>query len=80
MIHSLLALQIMSIVFKNPSIFYTNVLHPSMYFLLPLHRQLTVPVHPFATPRYKARSPFSALGGVGDQFRSPVDLCKNCRT
>lgn len=29
--------------------------------------------------KYKARSPFSALGGVGDQFRSPVDLCKNCR-
>jgi len=30
--------------------------------------------------RYKTRSPFSALGGVGDHFRSPVDLCKNCRT
>ncbi|CAJ1371958.1 unnamed protein product, partial [Effrenium voratum] len=29
--------------------------------------------------KYKARSPFSALAGVGDQFRSPIDLCKNCR-
>lgn len=29
--------------------------------------------------KYKTRSPFSALGGVGDHFRSPVDLCKNCR-
>lgn len=29
--------------------------------------------------KYQARSPFSALGGVGDQFRSPADLCKNCR-
>ena len=29
--------------------------------------------------RYKARSPFSALGGVGDKFHSPADLCKNCR-
>lgn len=53
---------------------------PLHIFLLPHHRQLTVPMHPFATRRYKARSPFSALGGVGDQFRSPVDLCKNCRT
>lgn len=29
--------------------------------------------------RYRSRSPFSALAGVGDTFSSPVDLCKYVR-
>ena len=31
------------------------------------------------SPRYKSRSPFSALSGAGDFYLTPSDLSKNCR-